>query len=188
MMACFGFVEDFSCQYDPPHIISKRRKKQKRGNYEHQVTPEMEKMANMLILPSDQERKNQVLNLVTTPSIPTDAKGKRKIGQDVAMTGTTNSSVKKPKLFKDAFLQVVDYPTPTMESTKGKEVDTEQTLLKHYSSLKIQASQERELTKERLGSTQAPQLISALDKKSQMMKIIVIRPQSTEDPQNKKIT
>ena len=67
-------------------------------------------------------------------------------------------------------------------------VYTEQTLLEHYSSLKIQASQERELTKERMRSTQPPQLISALDKKSQMMKIVVIQPQSTGDLQNKKIT
>jgi len=27
MMACFGFVEYFSCQYDPHHLISKRRKR-----------------------------------------------------------------------------------------------------------------------------------------------------------------
>ena len=42
MMACFGFVQDFSCQYDPLHIISKKRKRKKIGNYEHQGTPEME--------------------------------------------------------------------------------------------------------------------------------------------------
>ena len=36
MIAYFGFVEDFSCQYDGQHLISKRRKKQKRRNYEHQ--------------------------------------------------------------------------------------------------------------------------------------------------------
>ena len=124
MMAYFGFVEDFSCQYDPHHLISKRRKRQKRGDYEHQGTPEMEKIDNMLTLPSDQERKNEFLHLVATPPIPIDAKGNRKIGQDVVMTSTTSSSFKKPKLFKDAFLQVVEYPTPTMESTKGEEVDT----------------------------------------------------------------
>lgn len=44
------------------------------------------------------------MNLVTSPSIPTDAKGKRNIGQGVVMTSTTSSSIKKPKLFKDAFL------------------------------------------------------------------------------------
>ena len=74
-----------------------------------------------------------------------------------------------------------------MELTKGKEVDTEKTILEHYNSLKVQSSQERELTEKRLRSTQPPQLISALDKKIQLMKIAVIQPPSIVDPQNKKI-
>ena len=78
----------------------------------------------MLTLTSDQERQNELMNLVSTPSIPTDAKGKRKIGQEVVITSATSPSVKKSKLLKDAILQVEEYPTPTMESTKGKEVDT----------------------------------------------------------------
>lgn len=68
----------------------------------------------------------------------------------------------------------------------GKEVDIEKSLLELYGSLKLQASKEREIIEERLRSIQ-PQLISALDKKSQMMKIIVIQPQGTGDIQNKKI-
>ena len=74
-----------------------------------------------------------------------------------------------------------------MESTKGKEVDTEKSLLEHYSSLKVQASQERELTEERLRNTQPPQLINTLYKKRQMMKIGFIQPPSIGDLQNKKI-
>ena len=97
-------------------------------------------MANKLTLPSDQERQNELMNLVTTPSVPNDAKGKRKIGQDVVITGTTIPSAKKPNLLKDVFLQVVEYPTPTMETTRGEEVDTEKTLLEHYGSLKLQAT------------------------------------------------
>jgi hypothetical protein len=45
MMACFGFAQYFSCQYDPLHIISNKIKRQKRGNYEHRGTPKMEQMA-----------------------------------------------------------------------------------------------------------------------------------------------
>ena len=48
-------------------------------------------------------------------------------------------------------------------------------------------SQEREITEEILRSIQPPQLISALDKKSQMMKIVVIQPTTVGDVQNKKI-
>ena len=50
----------------------------------------------------------------------------------------------------------------------------------------MQASQEREITEEKM-STQPPQLISSLDKKSQMMKIVVIQPTTIGDAQRKKI-
>ena len=103
------------------------------------------------------------------------------------ITTTTSPPTKKLKLFKDPFLQIVDYPTPTMETVIGEEVDTEKTLIEHYGSLKLQASQEREMTEEKLRSTQPPQLISALDKNSQMMKIVVIQPATVGDAQNKKI-
>ena len=53
-----------------------------------------------------------------------------------------------------------------METSRGEEVDTEKSFLDHYGSLKLQASEERELTEENLRTTQPPQLISALDKKS----------------------
>ena len=56
MMPCFGFIQDLSCQYDPLHIIFKKRKRKKRGNYEHQGTPKMEQMANKLTLPSDSNK------------------------------------------------------------------------------------------------------------------------------------
>ena len=88
------------------------------------------------------------------------------MGQDPMITTTTSPTTKKLKLFKDPFLQIVDYPTPTMETTIGEEVDTEKTLIEYYVSLKLQASQEREMTEENLRSTQPPHLISALDKKS----------------------
>ena len=77
-MAYYGFSEEPSCQYDPHHLISKRMKKQKRGNYEHQGTQEMELMENNLTLPFDQEKQTELMNLVVTPSVSTDAKGKKK--------------------------------------------------------------------------------------------------------------
>lgn len=97
------------------------------------------------------------------------------MGQDPMITTTsTIPSTKKLKVFKDYFLQIVDYPTPTMETIIGEHVDIGKTLIDHYGSLKLQASQERDITKEKLRSNQPPQLISALDKKSQMIKIVVI--------------
>ena len=38
IMAYYGFLEEPSCQYDPHHLIPERRKKHKRGNYEHKGT------------------------------------------------------------------------------------------------------------------------------------------------------
>ena len=55
IMACFGFQEEPSCQYDPHHIISNRRKKQKIIRYDHKGTVEMEQMANKLTLSSEEE-------------------------------------------------------------------------------------------------------------------------------------
>jgi hypothetical protein len=61
------------------------------------------------------------------------------------ITSTMSPSTKKLKLFKDPFLQIVDYPTPTMETTIGEEVDIEKTLIEQYGSLKLQVGQEREI-------------------------------------------
>ena len=62
IMACFGFASDFACQYDPLHLISKKEKRQKRGNYKHQGTPDMEQMANRLTLPTDPDRKSEMMD------------------------------------------------------------------------------------------------------------------------------
>ena len=75
-----------------------------------------------------------------------------------------------------------------METIIGEQVDIEKTLIEHYGFWKLQASQERDITKEKLRSTQPPQLISALDKKSKIMKIVVIQPTIIGDAQKKKIS
>ena len=106
----------------------------------------MEQMTNKLTRPSDQDRQNEMMNLATTSTIQIDSKGKRKVGHDPMITSTTSPSSKKLKLFKDPFLQIVDYPTPNMEIARGEEVDTEKTLLEHYGLLKLQVSQEIEIT------------------------------------------
>lgn len=80
IMACFGFDLYFACQYDPLHIISKKRKRKKRGNYENQGTPEREQMENKLTLPSDPNRKSEMMDLATTSNVQTNPKGKRKVG------------------------------------------------------------------------------------------------------------
>ena len=48
IMVCFQFEEDIPCQYDPLGIIQEKRKKLKRGVYEHKGTEEMSKLENQL--------------------------------------------------------------------------------------------------------------------------------------------
>ena len=97
------------------------------------------------------------MDLVTTSDPLNDPKGKRKMSiVPLAIVASTSPSPKKLRVFKDPFLQIVDYPTPTREIVVGKKVDIEKTLIEHYGSLKLQASQEREITEERLRRTQTP--------------------------------
>lgn len=74
MMAFFDFTQGFSCQYGPLHIISKKTKRKKRGNYEHQGILEMEQMTNKLTLPPGSNKQNELINLDTTSTIQTDPK------------------------------------------------------------------------------------------------------------------
>ena len=121
IMACFGFASDFACQYDPLHLISKKKKRQKRGNYEHQGTAEMEKLANKLTLPTDPNTKTEMMDLVTRTDPLTDPKGKRKVSQVPLVTIiSARPPTKKIKVFRDPFLHIVDYPTPTMETIVGE--------------------------------------------------------------------
>ena len=71
------------------HHIKENKKKQKRGNYEHQGTPELEHMANKLTLPSDIDRQNEMMDLATTSTIQTNLEGKRKVRQDPMIITTT---------------------------------------------------------------------------------------------------
>ena len=48
IMASFKFPIDVACQYDPYHLISNKKKKLKRGTYQHQGTEEMDRNANLL--------------------------------------------------------------------------------------------------------------------------------------------
>ena len=52
MLVFFNFEEGQANQYDPCQIILKRRKKLKRGSYEHKGTPEIKELANKLIFSS----------------------------------------------------------------------------------------------------------------------------------------
>ena len=110
IMACFRFTPNVACEYDPLQLISKKKKKQKRGNYEHQGTPEMMQLANKLTLHTDPDREIEMMDLVTTSDPLNDPKGKRKMSiVPLAAIASTSPSPKKLRVFKDPFLQIVDY-------------------------------------------------------------------------------
>ena len=140
----------------------------------------MEKMANKLVLVGEKERSNEVEDMENTSLTIVDPKGKITMGKHIV--GASDKKVKRPKLVKDPFLQIVEFPTPIVELSKGKIVDTEKTIVEHYNFLNVQARKEREITEYELRITQYPHLVSALDKKTQLMKIAVVKPPIVGDP------
>ena len=62
----FRFEEDDPCQYDPSKIIQEKRKKLKRGKYDHKGTLEMEKLANKLTFSSEGEELDDVEEIRST--------------------------------------------------------------------------------------------------------------------------
>ena len=117
----------------------------------------MMQLENKLTLHTDPDREIEMMDLITNPNPLIDPKGKTKMSLvPLSAVTSTSPSPKNLRVFKDPFLQIVDYPTPTMENVVGKKIDTEKTLIEHYSSLKLHASQEREVTEEGIRSTQPP--------------------------------
>ena len=117
------------------------------------------------------------MDIITVYNPLSDPKGKRKMGLVPLPEASSKSpSIKKLRVTENPLLQVVDYPTPTMEIPTGKKINTERAIAQNYSSLKLQDNQERDVAEEEARDVQSPQLISALDRKSQLMKIVVIQP------------
>ena len=60
--------------------IPYRRKKQQRSKYDHKGTEEMEKMANKLILASEEERPDEIEDMENISLTIVDPKGKIPMG------------------------------------------------------------------------------------------------------------
>ena len=58
------------------------------------------------------------------PVIAVDDRRKRPMGQEIIESIASDRKAKNPKLVKDPFLKVVEYPTPNMIVAKGKIVYT----------------------------------------------------------------
>ena len=85
-MASFKFPIDVACQYDPYHLIANKKKKLKRGTYQHQGTEEMDKTTNLLSYHPNLLQIEPTQNMDSDTRNTSKDKGKRKIDEDLIMT------------------------------------------------------------------------------------------------------
>ena len=91
---------------------------------------------------------------------------------DCAEGSTQKKKVKRPKLSIGHVLQIVEHTQSIIDS---------QSISQSYTELK-----EKEIKQGKMKDTQSPQLISALDKDTQLIKIAVIQPPKSGDMQMKR--
>ena len=113
----------------------------------------MEQMANQLSFPPTLLQIEQAQDMEILTVVPSGDKGKRKVGEELPLVNPQVTTSKKPRVVKDPFIQVVEYPTPAMETEKGKIINKEKVILEHYSSLNIEVEKERNTTQEQLRGT-----------------------------------
>lgn len=115
-------------------------------------------------------------------------KGKRKMGEDVIMTDLQTTSSKKPREMKNLLVKVKEYATPTITTEDGKVIDTEKTIREHYVDLAAASKIKINQVREQLTAEHPPQMLTTLDKESQMMKVAVIQPPIKGKSTEKEIT
>ena len=160
MLICFSFEGDVSCQYDPIRVIHEKRKKLKRGTYEHRGTSEMEKIANKFVYSDEEKDLEEVEAMEIIVLTKEEGKGERPIKQDCVEGSTVKKKVKKPKLSTNPLLQIIEQTQSIIDS---------QSIIQSYNELK-----EKEIKQGKMKDTRFPQLINALNKDTQLMKIVVI--------------
>lgn len=94
-------------------------------------------MANKLTFSSEDEESDGVEEMDTTAIVTIYDKGKRPM--EMTKSSVVDKKAKNPRLVKEPFLQVVEYPTPILTVDEGKTIDTKKSLVKHYNYLNNQA-------------------------------------------------
>ena len=167
-------MKNISCQYDLVRVIQEKRKKLKRGTYEHIVTSKMEKLENKFAYSDEGKDLEEAEAMEIIVLTKEEEKGKISMKQDCVEGSTEKKKVKRPKLSKEHILQIVEH-TQSMVNT--------QSIIQSYTDVK-----EKEIKLDKLMDTQSPQLISALEKDTQVMRIAIIQSQKAGDMLNEKIT
>ena len=98
-MAFFQFEEDISCQYDPLGVIQDKRKKMKRGVYEHTCTERMNKLENKLVFSNGDESDSADTEIAKGLAlVSVHEKGKRPLGQGKKSPASEKKKIKRVKV------------------------------------------------------------------------------------------
>ena len=116
MLTFFKFERDASCQYDPVGVIHEKRRKLKRGTYEHKGTSKMNKLENKFVYSDEEKDSKEVEVMEIKILIEEEAKGKRPMKQDGAKGSNEKKKVKEPKLSTTPLLQIVEHNQAIIES------------------------------------------------------------------------
>ena len=136
IMICFQFEEDISCQYDPLGIIQEKRKKMKRGVYEHIGTERINKFENKLVF-SDGDKSNSKDTEIakSLALVPVHEKGKRPLGHEKTSRASEKKKVKRVRVSKEPHFHILEHSSPNIMMVKG-EVTTTKSIIDHYLDLK----------------------------------------------------
>lgn len=131
----------------------------------------MNKLANKLVFSDGDESDSEDTEIAKGLAfVSVQEKGKRPLGQEKTSPGSEKKRVKRFKVLKEPPFQILELSSPNIMIVKGK-VTTTQSIIDHYSKLNDQTKTNDQ---DKLKSTVAPQLISALDKEKQMFKVAII--------------
>ena len=148
----------------------------------------MEKTTNLFSYPPNLLQIEPTQNMDINIGNTSRDKGKREIDEDLMMVDSQDTPTKKPKEMKDLLVKVVEYATHTITTKEGKVVDTEKTIRDHYNDLTTASEMKRNKIRKQLRVENPPQMLTTLDKESQMMKVAVIQPPIRGQFTDKEIT
>jgi hypothetical protein len=138
----------------------------------------MSKLANKLVFSDGDESDSEDTQITKILAlVPIHEKGKRPLGSEKTSPVLEKKTVKRVKVSKEHPFHILEHSSPNIMMVK-EEVTTTQSIIDHYSELNDQ---------DKLKSTAAPQLISALDRENKMLKVAIIQPLNAKGTSKDKV-
>ena len=130
--------------------------------YEHTCIDRMNKLENKLVLSDGDESDSEDTEIAKSLAlVSVHEKGKRPLGHEKTSPVSEKKRVKRVKVLKEPPFHILEHSSPNIMMVKG-EVTTTQSIIDHSSELNDQMQFNDQ---DKLKSTVAPHLISALDRK-----------------------